>query len=63
MRLLQAYGLPTSIDAESDAVREALRKDKKRYGEHIKFVLLEAIGKAVIQEVSLQALEQVVEHL
>ena len=63
MRLLQAYGLPTSIDAEKDAVREALRKDKKRYGEHIKFVLLEAIGKAVIQEVSLQELEQVVEQL
>lgn len=63
MRLLQAYNLPTAIAADKEAVRNALRKDKKRYGEHIKFVLLEAIGKAAIQEVSLQELEQVVEHL
>ncbi len=63
IRLLQAYHLPTAIDADKDAVRESLRKDKKRYGDHIKFVLLETIGKAVIRDVSLQELEQVVEHL
>lgn len=62
-RLLQAYQLPTTIEANKTAIREALRKDKKRYGDHIKFVLLERIGKAMIQEVSLQELEQVVEHL
>lgn len=61
--LLQAYDLPVAITADKDAVRAALRKDKKRYGEHIKFVLLETIGKAVIQEVSLQQLEEVVEEL
>ncbi|GAK52315.1 3-dehydroquinate synthase [Candidatus Moduliflexus flocculans] len=62
-RLLQAYQLPTTIKADKNAIREALRKDKKRYGDHIKFVLLERIGTAMIQEVSLQELEQVVEHL
>jgi len=63
IRLLQAYNLPTAIAADKEAVRNALRKDKKRYGDHIKFVLLERIGKAMIQDVSLQELEQVVEQL
>ena len=61
--VLRAYALPTTIAAEKSAVKDALKKDKKRYGDRVKFVLLEAIGRAVIEDVSLNELEQVVETL
>ena len=43
--LLAAAGLPTSIDGvDADAVVEATRRDKKRIGEEVPFVLCEAPG-------------------
>ena len=45
--LLQAHGLPTSLDGEVplDDVIEALERDKKATGEGIGFVLLERPGE------------------
>ena len=44
-----AFGLPMSFDSlPTDKVLEALKKDKKRDGDHIRFILLDKIGKAVI---------------
>ncbi len=43
------FGLPMSFDSLPTAsVIEALKKDKKRSGDHIRFILLSKIGKAVI---------------
>ena len=62
--VLELFDLPRSLDADNKApLKEALRKDKKRYGESIKFILLEGIGKAVIQDVSIQTLEKTLECL
>ncbi len=63
LKLLQSYDLPVSIDADKSRIMDAMRKDKKRYGDSVKFVLLEKIGKAIIQDVSLKELETVVEDL
>jgi 3-dehydroquinate synthase len=57
--LLERLGLPTRIRARPESVLEALRKDKKRTGGGIHFILLEKIGRAVIEEISLAELDRV----
>jgi 3-dehydroquinate synthase len=57
--LLERLGLPTRVQAAPQTVLEALRKDKKRSGGGIHFVLLESIGRAVVAEISLQELDRV----
>ncbi len=58
--LLQKLKLPTRYDIEPDLVLDAMRKDKKREGDAIQFVLLETIGKAVIRKTTLKQLEKVI---
>ncbi len=55
--LLQRIGLPVTIRAERKRVFDALKKDKKRKGDHIYFVLLDGIGKAVVDQIPLTELE------
>jgi 3-dehydroquinate synthase len=59
--LLQSIGLPVTIRAESKKVFDALKKDKKRKGDHINFVLLDGIGKAVVDQIPLTELETLFE--
>jgi len=61
--LLKGIGLPTSIGADREKVLDAMRKDKKRYGENIRMALLEGMGKAKIVEVGLGELEEVVDDM
>lgn len=58
-RLLEALQLPIHFDMDHKAFLDAVGKDKKREGDHIHFVLLEDIGKAVVEEVSMDELAQV----
>ncbi len=56
--LLRAMGLPSDApQAPADLLAAAVRKDKKRDGETLRFVLLEGIGKARVVELSLNELE------
>ena len=55
--LLQTYELPVELPYDENEVLAAIRMDKKREGGHIKFVLLSEIGRAFIDEVSIQDLE------
>ncbi len=59
-RLLSSLGLPRQLPCPRERLLEALRKDKKREGERLHFVLLKALGRAVVEEMSLKELE---EHL
>ncbi len=59
--LLGKLGLQTEMELDGASVIEAIRKDKKREGEKINFVLLEGIGKAVVEQVSLEELEAVLD--
>lgn len=54
--LIGAYGLPTGIDGEPEALMDALAKDKKRAGDQVHFVLLEALGRAVVRPIPLATL-------
>jgi 3-dehydroquinate synthase len=61
--LLDRLGLPTRIPAKPESVLDALRKDKKRKGAGIHFVLLADIGRAVIEEIPLAELDRVFEGI
>ena len=55
--------LPKTIRGNPDRILDALRKDKKREGARVHFVLLEGIGQAIIAEISLDELRGVIADL
>lgn len=57
MELLQRVGLPMNLPKADGSLVEAVRRDKKRDGEALHFVLLEAIGKAVVHKLTSAELE------
>ncbi len=61
--LLENLNLPTSINIETTEVLNAIRQDKKRDGDTIHLVLLENIGNAIIKQLSLKQLEEIVHDL
>ncbi len=61
--LLKKLRLPTGIQVEKNALIDALRKDKKRQGDRIHFVLLDQIGRAVVNEISIAELEAAINDL
>ena len=58
--LLELLHLPTQIAVDKEQIADALKKDKKREGERIHFVLLKRIGEAVVEEIALRELEEVI---
>ena len=58
--LLESLELPIGIDADPAKIVAALGKDKKREKEVIHFVLLDAIGSCVIEEISVAEINAVV---
>ena len=54
--LLTRLNLPTHVDFDTTRVLDALGKDKKRESDQIKFVLIEKIGSAVVQDVAIEEL-------
>jgi len=61
--LLEQIGLPTEISLDKEKILDALKKDKKREGDGLHFVLLESVGQAVIEEISFQELEMATHDL
>jgi 3-dehydroquinate synthase len=57
--LLTRFHLPTRIQGDRENILEAMARDKKRSGDGIHFVLLSAIGRAVVEKISLAELEAV----
>ena len=55
--LLEKYGLPVRLPYDKNQVLAAIRMDKKREGDCIKFVLLREIGRAFVDEIPIQELE------
>lgn len=58
IQLLKNMKLPVEIKMDKEKVLDAMRRDKKREGESIHFVLLDGIGKAVIEEITIKELEE-----
>ncbi len=61
--LLKKFQLPTRVQLDGKRLLDAVRKDKKREGEKINFVLLQGIGKAVVEKISVKELETLVKEL
>jgi 3-dehydroquinate synthase len=55
--LLQKIGLPVRIEVEENLVLDALKKDKKRKGGCIYFVLLKKIGNAFVDQIPINELK------
>lgn len=58
--LLNNLKLPTYFESETKAVVNAIGKDKKREGNRIHFVLLNGIGSATVEEITLEELEDAI---
>jgi 3-dehydroquinate synthase len=56
--LIKNMGLPFTLTADKEKIMDAMKKDKKREGNSIHFVLLHGIGKAVIENISIKELEE-----
>lgn len=61
--LLKSLGLPVRMEVDKVAVLDAMQKDKKREGDSIKFVLADGLGKALVEDVGLDELAEVVKRL
>jgi 3-dehydroquinate synthase len=57
--LLTALGLPLRIPCPPERLFEGLRKDKKRAGDRVHFVLLKGVGRAVVEELTFDELARV----
>ncbi len=55
--VILSAGLPVDLQADPDHLFENLRKDKKKEGEVIHFVLLEGLGRAVVKPIPLKDLK------
>ena len=62
-RLLEKLRLPTHIAVNRKSAIDALKRDKKREGDRIKFVLLKQIGEAVVEDIRIEDLEGVLHEL
>jgi 3-dehydroquinate synthase len=56
--LLRKYRLPTTMQFDKEKVMTVLKMDKKKSKDHISFILLEKLGKAYIQPISIDQLYQ-----
>ena len=52
--LIKALGFSPLTGFDNEKIVEALKKDKKREGKNIKFVLLTKIGNAIVDDISLK---------
>jgi 3-dehydroquinate synthase len=62
-KLLNKYKLPVKLNLDKGKIYDALLKDKKREGDYINLVLLNTIGNAIIQKVSIKDMEEIVNDL
>ena len=61
--LLKNLKLPTEISSSREILLDAIKKDKKRYGDYLHFILLSEIGKAKVVPMAYTELESHVQDL
>jgi 3-dehydroquinate synthase len=62
-RLVKAAGLPSGFDLDPDEIYMNIRKDKKKRGDDIHFVLLENLGHAIVKKIPLRDLKPILHDL
>jgi len=61
--LLIAAGLPANMELDPDVMFQNIRKDKKKSGDSIRFILLESLGNAVVKDIPLSELKHILYDL
>lgn len=61
-QLLEKYQLPTAMEFDKQKIWALLKMDKKRAGDAMNFILLNRIGNAAIQPITLANLEQLIQQ-
>ncbi|MCP5053232.1 MAG: 3-dehydroquinate synthase [bacterium] len=61
--LLEQLGLPVRLEVPKEKLREAIKKDKKKEGQGIHFVFLNAIGDVDVEEIPIAELEAGIDDL
>jgi 3-dehydroquinate synthase len=61
--LVKSAGLPYEMDLDSEVIFQNIRKDKKKSGDQIHFVLLDGLGKTLIKPISLSELKPMIDDL
>ncbi len=61
--LLKKIGLPVKIELDAFEMAEVMKKDKKKAGDSIQFILLEEEGKAVIKDINVSDLKNILYDL
>ena len=62
INLLEKLNLPVTVNINKEDIIDAVRKDKKREGDIVNFVLLDGIGKTIIKKISLKELDKIIEN-
>jgi 3-dehydroquinate synthase len=65
-RLIKAFGLPTDISdmkIRKQDIFEAIKMDKKKEENELHFVFLKKIGEAVVEKISFEELEDVIQDM
>ena len=55
-RIIHSFGLPVQSPVDVTSMLAAMRKDKKREGDRIHFVFLDALGSAIVEEIDFEEL-------
>lgn len=61
--LIKKYGLPVHQSYKAAAVIEVMKADKKKVRDVISYVLLEKVGKAVVQPIAIDEVENILTQL
>ena len=61
--LLKALEMPTEVEVPPKAAIDALLRDKKRTGATVHFVLLEKIGRAVVKELAIDEIVELISEV
>jgi len=61
--LLKALGLPTELELQPEKALAAMKRDKKRDGDKLHFVLLNDLGSAEVVEITFEELKEIVTNL
>jgi 3-dehydroquinate synthase len=63
VKVLSQYGLPTYAEYDHNAAFEVLKKDKKKERSSMNYVLLNKIGKGIVQQIPMNQLQTLIQEL
>jgi 3-dehydroquinate synthase len=58
IKLIKNLRLPVGLNADRQRILDAMKRDKKREGNNIHFILLHGLGNAVVEDISIKELEK-----